>query len=326
MTPGGLRVRVVEKFDVAEDICSFVFEGEGGQALPPFSAGSHVDVKVADGLVRQYSLCNEPGRAGRYQIGVLKEPASRGGSRAMHESVQVGQVIEISEPRNHFALAHAAGHSLLLAGGIGITPILCMARRLSTTSAPFSLHYCARSRQRAAFVEDIAASPFAGQTVFHFDDEANGGLLDIDALVAEPVAGRGRDGVHLYVCGPRGFMDAVLGKARAAGWPEEQLHYEFFSAEVVHADSDGGFEVVVASSGQVVPVGKEQTVLHALLDAGIEVPMACEQGVCGTCLTRVLDGTPDHRDAYLTPEEQALNDQFTPCCSRALSARLTLDL
>ena len=321
MSLAPLKVRVIEKRVVAEDICSFLLEQADGRPLPPFSAGSHVDVKVADGLVRQYSLCNEPGAAGCYLIGVLREVVSRGGSQAMHERVQVGDVIEISEPRNHFPLAHEARHSLLLAGGIGVTPILCMARRLATVGASFAMHYCARSRRRAAFADEIAAAAFADQVRFHFDDEAGGEPIDLDALVASP-----DDGTHLYVCGPKGFMDAVLSKARAAGWPEARLHYEFFQAEVAHSDSDGGFEVALASTGQVIDVGKDQTVIQALMAAGIEVPVSCEQGVCGTCLTRVLEGTPDHRDLYLTPEEQALNDQFTPCCSRALTPRLTLDL
>ncbi len=156
---------------------------------------------------------------------------------------------------------------------------------------------------------------------FHFDDGATAQKLDIGALLETPEAG-----THVYVCGPKGFMDAVLGTARARGWPEAQLHYEFFAADVAPRLGDGAFEVQLASSGRVVVVPQERSVTQALAEAGVEVPTSCEQGVCGTCLTRVIAGVPDHRDVYLTPEEQAANDQFTPCCSRAKSARLVLDL
>ncbi len=315
------RVHVARKTLVAQDICAFELVAADGVALPPFSAGSHIDVHVPGGLVRQYSLCNDPAETHRYLIAVLKDAASRGGSVAMHEQVQVGDSIEISLPKNHFALAHEAGHSLLIAGGIGITPILCMAERLAIVGEAFELHYCTRSKERTAFHERIVSSGFAGQAHFHFDDQAPEQRLDIDALLALP-----RHGVHLYVCGPKGFMDAVLGSARAKGWPESQLHYEFFSAEPVKSDADGSFEVQLASSGRIVTVAKDQTVVNALLGVGIQVPTSCEQGVCGTCLTRVLKGVPDHRDVFLTPEEQAANDQFTPCCSRSKTPRLVLEL
>jgi vanillate O-demethylase ferredoxin subunit len=236
--------------------------------------------------VRQYSLCNDPQDAGRYVVGVLREAASRGGSAAVHEQVHEGQQIAIGAPRNHFALhAGRPARHLLLAGGIGITPILAMARQLAREGADFELHYCARSRERMAFTA-----------------------------------------LHLYVCGPRGFMDAALGHARASGWSEDRLHCEFFAGEAVQREGDAGFEIEVASTGQVVRVAPGQTVVQALAGIGVEVQTSCEQGVCGTCLTRVLAGEPEHRDMYLTEDEQAACDQFLPCCSRAKSARLVLDL
>jgi vanillate O-demethylase ferredoxin subunit len=292
-----------------------------GHPLPAFSAGSHVDVQLPNGLTRQYSLCNDPAESHRYLIGVLRDPATRGGSQAMHDLVNAGDVLQISAPKNHFPLAHEARRSLLLAGGIGVTPILCMAERLAIGGADFEMHYCTRSRDRTAFHDRIAASAFAARVQFHFDDGDAAQKIDIASLLAAP-----QPGVHLYVCGPMGLMDAVLGTARANGWPQAQLHYEFFNAEVVHADSDASFEVQLASSGRIVVVPKDQTVVQALAAAGVEVQTSCEQGVCGTCLTRVLEGVPDHKDMYLTPEEQAANDQFTPCCSRARSLRLVLDL
>ncbi|HJV70605.1 PDR/VanB family oxidoreductase [Ideonella sp.] len=321
---GALRVRVAGKRAEAAGICSFELVEAEGRPLPSFSAGSHVDVTVGDPanpITRQYSLCNDPAESHRYLIAVLHDPAGRGGSAAMHERVQVGDVLTISAPKNHFALAHDAKRHLLLAGGIGITPILCMAERLAATGAEFELHYCTRSRERTAFAERIAASAFAPKAALHFDDGPAGQKFDIGARLAKPQAGE-----HLYVCGPKGFMDAVLGTARANGWPEAQLHYEFFAAELAPVAGDASFEVQIASSGRIVVVPKDKTVVQALAAAGVEVQTSCEQGVCGTCITRVLAGTPDHRDLYFTPEEHAANDQFTPCCSRSKSARLVLDL
>src|SRR5262245_36068030 len=311
-----MSVRVLRKTVEALDICSFELAAVDGRQLPPFSAGSHIDVHLPGGLTRQYSLCNDPAEVGRYVIAVLRDPATRGGSRAMHDSVNAGDHLQISAPKNHFPLAHGARRSVLLAGGIGVTPILCMAERLAQAGEPFDLHYCTRSRERTAFRDRILASRFAAQVRFHFDDGPLSQRLDIAGLVATP-----QHGVHLYVCGPKGFMDAALGAARAAGWPETQLHYEFFSAEPATSDGNTRFEVEIASSGQIIVVAEDQTVAQALAAAGIDLPISCEQGVCGTCLTRVISGEPDHRDIYLSSDEHAANDQFTPCCSRAKSAR-----
>jgi len=319
--PSTLRVRVVRKTVEAHGICSFELASVDGSVLPAFSAGSHIDVQVPGGLTRQYSLCNDPAESHRYLIGVLRDAASRGGSAAMHEQVREGSELAISPPKNHFALAHQASRHLLLAGGIGITPILCMAERLSAIGAEFELHYATRSRERTAFFERIGASAFAPRAAFHFDDGAAAQKLDIAATLARQGAG-----THLYVCGPKGFMDAVLGAARGSGWAEERIHFEFFNAEVQPQAGDRAFEVQLASSGRVIRVAADRTVLAALADAGVVVPSSCEQGVCGTCLTRVIEGTPDHRDQYLMPDEQAAGDQFLPCCSRATSARLVLDL
>jgi vanillate O-demethylase ferredoxin subunit len=317
-----LCVRVARKSEEATDICSLELVSKEGSPLPGFSAGSHVDVHLPGGVVRQYSLCNDPAETHRYLIAVLRDPASRGGSVAVHDAVKEGDELLISAPKNHFALAHEAKRSLLLAGGIGVTPILCMAERLAVMGAEFEMHYATRSRDRTAFVDRIQGSAFAGKVQLHFDDGPPEQRLDLAALLGTP-----QPGTHLYVCGPKGFMDAVLGTARGAGWGEAQLHWEFFAGgdATPHAD-DGSFEVQLASSGRVITIAPDKTVTQALAEAGVEILVSCEQGVCGTCLTRVLEGTPDHRDVYLTPEEQAANDQFTPCCSRAKSGRLVLDL
>jgi vanillate monooxygenase ferredoxin subunit len=316
-----LRVKVARKAAVAPDICAFDLVPADAAALPAFSAGAHIDVQLPGGLTRQYSLCNPPTETHRYQIGVLRDNASRGGSQAMHDDVHEGQLLTISAPKNHFPLAPEASRSLLLAGGIGVTPILSMAERLSAAGAAFELHYCARSRGRAAFLDRLSRAPYAPQVALHFDDEPAGQRLDLPALLAPP-----QPGTHLYVCGPKGFMDAVLATARAQGWPEAQLHFEFFASDAGPRDSDEAFEVELAASGRVVVVPKGQSIVQALAAAGVDVLVSCEQGVCGTCLTRVASGVPDHRDAYLTVEEQAANDQMLVCCSRAKSPRLVLAL
>ncbi|MBS0433632.1 MAG: oxidoreductase [Proteobacteria bacterium] len=321
MSGGLLSVRVARKSIEAEDICSLELVSADGAPLPAFAAGSHIDVQLPGGPTRQYSLCNDPAETHRYLIAVLRDARSRGGSAAVHERVKVGDTLVISAPKNHFALAHDATSHLLLAGGIGVTPLLCMAERLAHAGADFEMHYCTRSPARTAFRQRIAAAPFAARVAFHFDDGEAAQKLDIAALLAAPRAGR-----HLYVCGPKGFMDAVLGSARAQGWPQAQIHYEFFGADAAPAAGDGGFEVMLASSGRVIKVAPDRSVVQALAEAGVSVATSCEQGACGTCLTRVIEGEPDHRDLYLTPEEQAANDQFLPCCSRAKSARLVLDL
>ena len=314
------RVRIAHKTIEAQDICSFELVAADGGVLPAFSAGAHVDVHLGDALVRPYSLCNDPRERHRYLIAVLREPASRGGSAAMH-ALREGQEITISEPRNHFALARDAQSHLLLAGGIGITPVLAMAEHLAVEGAAFEMHYCTRSVDRTAFMQRLRAAVFAPQVQFHHDDGPAAQKLDIATLVATPQVGR-----HLYVCGPTGFMEAVLSAARSAGWAESSLHREYFVGPAAATDGGSAFDVQLASSGALIRVKANQSVVAALAAAGVQLPVSCEQGVCGTCVTRVLDGTPEHRDLYLTDEEHARGDCFTPCCSRALSPRLVLDL
>jgi vanillate O-demethylase ferredoxin subunit len=316
-----LKVRVSRKELVAQEICAFELESLDGAPLPPFTAGAHIDVHLPGGLVRQYSLCNDPARHHRYEIAVLRDESGRGGSKAVHDCVAEGDVIEISAPRNHFALAQNAGHHLLLAGGIGVTPILSMAQHLTSTGASFAMHYCTRSAARTAFVELLRSAPFNASVRFHFDDGEAAQRFDINAALDEAPADS-----HLYVCGPRGFMDAVLNAARERKWAEARLHYEFFNAAIESSSTDAAFKVQVASSGAVIDVPANTTVIAALAAHGVDVITSCEQGVCGTCLTRVLEGRPDHRDAYLTDEEKAAGDQFLPCCSRSLTPVLVLDL
>jgi vanillate O-demethylase ferredoxin subunit len=321
MSTAPLTVKVSRKWEEARDICGFEFVSDDGAPLPAFSAGSHIDVHLPGGLVRQYSLCNNPASTDRYQIAVLRDAGGRGGSRAIHDQVGQGDAVQISAPRNHFPISHDAAHHLLLAGGIGVTPILCMAERLCASDASFAMHYCARSVDRTAFVERISRSAFRDRVHFHFDGGEPAQRFDLASTLAEAP-----DGTHLYVCGPRGFMEAVLAEARARNWAEERLHYEFFAGAVEPSATDRPFQVQLASNGAVIDVPAGCTVVEALAASGVDVLTSCEQGVCGTCVTRVLQGQPDHRDSYLTDAEKAAGDQFMPCCSRSRTPVLVLDL
>ena len=315
-----LQVRVQRKSQEAEGIVALELVSADGRPLPGFGAGSHIDVNLPNGLVRQYSLCNSAAERHRYRIAVLREPSSRGGSAAVHDLVKEGDVLTISAPRNHFAL-HDAPRSLLLAGGIGVTPILCMAQRLATWGADFEMHYCTRSPARTAFREEIAASGFADKVHLHHDDGPEAQKLRVAELLKTP-----EPGTQIYVCGPGGFIDHVVNTAKANGWPAQQIHLEYFAAAAQDTSGDQPFEVKLTSSGQTYRIPKDQTIVQALRAEGVEIMVSCEQGVCGTCITRVLEGVPDHRDCYLTDDERAANDQFTPCCSRSKTPLLVLDL
>jgi vanillate O-demethylase ferredoxin subunit len=313
------EVRIGRRRQEAVDIISLELVSLDGQPLPAFSAGSHIDLHVG-GFVRQYSLCNDPQESHRYQIAVLRDPQSRGGSVAVHDTLREGDIVRISAPSNLFPLVPAR-RTLLFAGGIGITPILCMAERLQQAGAEFELHYCGRSQERLAFRERISTSAFADRTSLHLDDGPEGQKLDAERVLQAPEIG-----VHLYVCGPSGFIDHIVQTALRLGWADINIHVERFSAVPVDTSGDQAFDVKIASTGAIVRVPADCPVTDALERAGIELPVSCGQGICGTCVVRVLAGEPDHRDAFFTDDEHAANDQFTPCCSRSKSPLLVLDL
>lgn len=290
-----------------------------GAPLPMFDAGAHVDIHIGPGLVRQYSLCSNPADPSLYRLGVLRDPASRGGSVGVHDILLEGHEVQISLPRNLFALAADARRSVLLGGGIGVTPIIAMAYALHAAGQTFELHYCGRERKRSAFLAELASAPFAAQVFTHFDDEG-----PEQKLYLAKVLGKGEAGVHMYTCGPAGFMDWVIQGARKQGYSESHIHKEYFQVEV--DNSGGSFEVVAARSGKTVQVAEGQSILAALAQVGVKIEISCEQGVCGTFLCDVLEGEPDHRDVYLTDDEKAGNDQILVCCSRAKSKKLVLDI
>jgi vanillate O-demethylase ferredoxin subunit len=306
----------------AQDVRSFELVRPDGGELPSFTPGSHIDVVLKNGLIRQYSLCNASSERHRYVIGVLREPQSRGGSVALFDDLDEGDSLRISAPRNHFGIASEARAVLLFAGGIGITPILCMARELAHRAVPFQLFYACRSRSRAAFVDQIGHSAFAQQTHLHFDDESAGSTLDLAAILRQPQP----DG-HLYVCGPPGFIKAVLDTAARSGWPPQQLHREHFQSQPEASPTAvDGFSVRIASTGATYYIPPDRPVIDVLREHGIAIPVSCEQGVCGTCVTGILEGMPEHHDMFMTDQEHAQNNCFTPCCSRAKTPLLVLDL
>ena len=292
---------------------------DGGE-LPPFEAGAHVDLHLGEGLVRQYSLCGDPADRQAYRLGILRDPNSRGGSIAAHERLSEGTVVEIGLPRNLFPLEAGARRSILVGGGIGVTPMIAMAHALAARDADFALHYCGRSQASCAFLGELAAAPFSARVHTHFDDGAVEQRLNLVEVLTGADAG-----THLYVCGPSGFMDWVIAEAGRLGLPAGQIHKEYFQVEPP-AGASKAFDVALKKSGKTVHVAENQSIVEALAGVGIKIKVSCEQGVCGTCLCNVLDGTPDHRDVFLTDEEKADNDQILLCCSRALSDTLVLDL
>ncbi|MYM24239.1 2Fe-2S iron-sulfur cluster binding domain-containing protein [Duganella sp. FT135W] len=283
----------------------------GDAQLPPYEAGAHIDVTLGNGLMRQYSLCcREPGSE-VYRIAVKREPQSRGGSAWLHDEAKVGMTLQIGSPRNAFALVPQADIHLLFAGGIGITPILSMAYALQRRGQPFQLYYFVRDAASAAFATELQN----GEVLAGLDPEQTKASIRMH-LASHPAAG-----THVYVCGPAPFMQTVA--AEAANFV---VHQESFGAPPISADGDMPFMLALHRSGRQVQVAAGRTALACLQEAGVELDCSCEVGVCGTCRTAVLEGTPHHFDSVLSDEERQANNCFMPCVSRALTPVLVLDL
>ena len=308
----------------AEGINTYEMVDPQGRELPPFIAGSHIDVHLPGGLVRQYSLCNDPSERNRYCIGVLKDPKSTGGSRAMHENLRVGDAIKVSEPRCNFRLVEDARYHLLLAGGIGVTPMIAMIERLTSMGAEFAMHYCTRSERLTAFRDRLSALVSDGKVIHHYDGGDPSRGLDIATLLAEP-----KEGTHLYYCGPSGFMEAV--KKASGHWPEGTVHFEYFkptpSDKERFANSGEAqveFHVQLGRDGETYLVPPGKTIVQVLRENSVEVETSCEAGTCGTCKTRYLDGEPEHYDYVLTNGER--KEWVMICCARSRTRVLVLDL
>ena len=314
--PRLVRAKVVERRQIAPESICLTLEPSDGEVFAEWQAGAHIDIHIRPGLVRQYSLTG-PYEPGRYRIAVQKEPASRGGSVAMHAKYSVGSDIVCGGPRNNFRMAETAGYSVLLSGGIGMTPILAMAWRLHELQRPFEWHLAARTLARLPFREELQLLPFADRMSIHVDDAADTPALDVATIVQSAAKH-----THFYVCGPRPYMERIQAIARAGGVGDDHFHLEHFGAEI---DPDGEpFTVVAELSGRVVEVGRGETILAALRREGIYVETACQNGVCGTCVTEVTEGRPDHRDLILTDAEKAANQRIAVCCSRSRTKVLRL--
>jgi vanillate O-demethylase ferredoxin subunit len=315
-----ISVRVKSIAFEAEQINSYVLKPVAGQLLPAFTAGSHIDLHLANGMIRNYSLLNDASETDRYVIAVKRDAQGRGGSRFVHDMLRAGDVVSISRPSNNFEFNETASYSLFLAGGIGITPILAMVRRVVALGRRWELHYAARTRIDAAFLDELAAlgSGQGGEVHVTFDREPGATMLDVAAIAAKAAPE-----AHLYCCGPLPMLEAF--EAAVTSRPRHQIHVEYFSAEEAPAAA-GGFEVRLNRSGRVIPVISGKTILETLLDAGVNVSYACSEGVCGACETRVVEGIPDHRDIFLSDEEKADNKQIMICCSGSKTPVLVLDL
>lgn len=304
----------------ADEIISVDLRPAAGTTFPAFAAGSHIDLHLPNGMVRSYSLFNDSTENHRYVVGVLKDRASRGGSRCVHEQLRVGMPLTISAPRNNFPLHEDATHSVLIAGGIGVTPMLCMARRLKALSRSFEFVYLARSRKSAAFVADIEA--LGVPVTWHFDDE-KGGPPDLKAILSAHAPSAG---LHHYACGPSVMLDVFEAQCAALG--HGNAHIERFTAveKAAAADAVSAYTVELRQSGLTFEVTADTTLHKKLIELNANVPFSCGEGICGACETRVLEGVVDHRDSVLTDAEQATNKVMMVCVSGCKSSRLVLDL
>lgn len=311
--------RIIKETD---DVIRLILAKEDGEVLPTYQAGAHIVVQVPSGIRRQYSLCFLPTTGKEYEIAVLKEPNSRGGSEQIH-AAQEGDVVKVFKPQNHFLLNNPRSPALLMAAGIGVTPLMAMAQMLYKSGTDFSFHYSAKSAAKAPYYESLSESPYAGKVMFHFSEEDHG-RADIESILSQETDKR-----DIYVCGPLAYIDEVMDTALKLGWAKERLHREYFTGPMSQTPSDApreSFQVKVGSTGQIVDVEAEQTITQALKENGVDIPISCEEGWCGTCLVTVLEGEPEHLDLFLSEAEQRNGNQIIPCRSRSRSDCLVLDI
>lgn len=315
MTDTLIDVTLVEIRELARNTNLYVFQSD--HDLPTPSAGAHIDLHLANGMVRQYSLVVKEASANTYAVAVKLDERTRGGSSFIHSILKPGDRLRISAPRNHFPLNESASHSVLVAGGIGITPIYSMLNRLQARSASWELHYACRSKADAAFYEDLVQYP---NCHFHFDDENQGHFINIKGIFVEA-----QRTANFYCCGPTPLMASFENEAKAAHVPLEGIHVEYFTPKEIVSLS-GAFSVKLARSGRVLQVPEGRTILDVLVEAGVQIEHSCSEGICGTCETKVLAGIPDHQDSVLTQQERQANNTMMVCCSRSKSPILVLDV
>jgi phthalate 4,5-dioxygenase reductase subunit len=313
-----MTLKVASKAAVAQDIYQFELQHMDGGPLPAFTAGAHIPVLTPQGSMRSYSLCNDPEETNRYQIAVKRETGGRGGSISMIDSLQPGDTVEVGQPLNHFPLDPQAQKYILIAGGIGITPLMAMAKTLSRWDKPFKLYYLTRDPKSTPFLNELRAESFAPNLVCHHDAGLPGNNFDLWPVLEKSGS---LTGLQLYCCGPAGLMDAV--KDMSGHWPSSAVHFESFGVQQTSQVNDTPFTVNFSKSALKVSVPVGTSILQVARSVGIAMPASCESGTCGSCKTRLLEGSADHRDHVLLSEERA--QWIMPCVSRALSDHLTLD-
>jgi len=319
MTESLSRVRVSRVEQVADGFFSFELRDVHGVELPPFTAGGHISIRSPSGLVRSYSLCNDPAERDRYVITIKREEHGKGGSKDLTDHVHAGDTVEISHPRNLFALVPNAKKFIFIAGGIGITPIMAMMRHLNARGdIPYRTYYLSRTPEVTPFLDELKSPDFGGQVLIHHDRGDPAQAYDLWKVLEKPAAQ-----THVYCCGPLPLMDAV--RDMSGHWPDTAIHFEAFTnPDALPRADDTAFTVRLASSDQTLDVAADVSILNTLRKAGVRVPASCESGTCGSCRTGLLGGEADHRDMVLMSEER--DTQIMVCVSRAKSAELILDL
>jgi len=316
---GLIEVRLTAIEPVARDTNVYAFRRPDGGRLPPYQPGAHIDIHLPNGLIRQFSLLNPDPDPESYIVGIKLDAASRGGSRYIFDELHVGHTLKISAPRNNFPLVENAEHVVLFAGGIGITPIWCMAQQLAAQNRSWKLYYSCRSRADMAFLATL--EKFGPDFVhLHFDEEADGKFLDHAAAIAAAPPN-----AHFYCCGPNPMLKAF--EAAVANRPHDHVHVEYFTPKAeAAAGTLGGFWVELARSGEEYYIPEGKKILEVLYEAGVDVDYSCELGICGECVTRVISGIPEHHDSVLSEEERATNEKVMVCCAGCKSERLVLDM
>ena len=314
--PPMMRLRVTRNDRIADGIHLFELCDASGQPLPAFSAGAHIAVRTPNGLLRKYSLCNDPAERNRYQVAIKREANGRGGSCDLIDHVKVGDELTVAPPVNDFELPQRAQDFLFVAGGIGITPIMAMIRQVQAEGKRFRLFYCSRSPETTAFRDELSAPAFKDNVTIHYDYGDMSRSLDLKPVLAER-----KNREHMYCCGPRPLMEAV--RKMTDHWSAAAVHFEAFSDAETHKPTDKPFKVKLARTGAVLEVPTDKTILEVLRAHGLEVPSSCETGTCGTCKTKLLAGEADHRDLFLAEHDKASNIMI--CVSRAKSDEIEVD-
>ena len=314
--PPMMPLHVTRNDKIADGIHLLEFRDPGGKTLPKFSAGAHITIRVPNGTLRKYSLCNDPAERDRYAVAIKREANGRGGSINLINSVKAGDELMVAPPINDFELPQRATDFLFIAGGIGVTPFMAMIREAHAAGKRFRLYYCSRSPETTAFIDELSAPEFKDSVTIHYDQGDPARSLDLKPILAER-----KNCEHLYCCGPRPLMEAV--RTMTDHWSSAAVHFEAFSDAETHKTTDKAFKVKLAQSGDVIEVSVTKTILEAMREHGLEVPSSCETGTCGTCRTKLLAGEADHRDLCLAEHERG--DNIMICVSRAKSDEIAID-